>query len=258
MNSKNNLCQSNDFETSGQNPTSSKLNNQQQIFSENKLHGCSDVDIRFTTVEPPLKLLKPLMAQKIPSLMSQTPSNLGMLRNNFQVSLRGRARERPTQISPSIQQSKNEELEDGELNDDDDDNGSEFFRSKTGSDYVFQSDQFGRNKRGNLGRSKKNSGKKLIDNKASGNQLTNKFRVESEDISLHSNFFEMLISVPEWSMHQYYVDFEPTCFAKRLRYSILDSCNHLFKNSLAFDGANAYSLYKLPSAVIYKLILVKR
>lgn len=76
-----------------------------------------------------------------------------------------------------------------------------------------------------------------------------KFRTETEDITLYSNYFEILNLVPNWSLYHYTIDFEPAILSKRLKCGLVHANASLFQNSIAFDGVDAFSIHKLPDEI---------
>lgn len=71
------------------------------------------------------------------------------------------------------------------------------------------------------------------------------FRTETDHIMLYTNYFEMTSLVPDWTLYQYEITFDPPVLSKRLKSELIYSCSKFFNNSVAYDGTNAFSLYYL-------------
>lgn len=71
---------------------------------------------------------------------------------------------------------------------------------------------------------------------------------EPEPIELFTNYFE-IINHPNWTLHQYHVDFEPSIESKRLRIGLLKQHDNLFPSGKAFDGMTLFTLTKLDKDV---------
>ena len=77
------------------------------------------------------------------------------------------------------------------------------------------------------------------------------FRDSDALLELYTNYFQMVNLLPNWTLYQYKVNFEPELDSKRLRCGIVyTNLKQLFGDSLAFDGEDAFSINKLPDEVI--------